>query len=392
VQTGHSYVNERAPQCFGYSGYSFDDPAFLTLEDGTVFEGRFFGRKKPALGEVVFTTAMYGYPELLTDPSYKGQMLVITHPLVGNYGVPEPITTDGVLYNFESDRVQVEALIVSECTDGSRYDSKWTLSQFLEEYDVPGVEGIDTRMLVKKLRLSGTMQGIISQSLNTGEIEKIYETTDFTRFTQPPHRIEHNSEAKHTLMVVDYGVKHGILKHLLDSGFRVVRVPGSWDTNKILDEEPDAVVLSNGPGNPLILQRQIQTVKELVEYGTPIFGICLGHQLLSLAMGCRVQKMPYGHRGVNKAVIEAPSNLCFITTHNHGYALNKQGLGDPNWVPWFYSIDDGFIEGFIHERQPIMSVQFHPEARPGVDDTAWLFKKFWRIVQKHCKQAPTAEF
>jgi carbamoyl-phosphate synthase small subunit len=392
VQTAHSYVNERVPQSFSNSGSSLDESAFLALEDGSIFKGKFFGEKKPAYGEVVFTTAMYGYPELLTDPSYRGQMLVITHPLVGNYGVPEPVVVDGVLDNFESDRVQVEALIVSECTNGSRHDSKWTLSQFLKEYDVPGIEGIDTRMLVKKLRLNGTMQGIISQSADIGEIEKTYETTDFTRFTQPPDKIEHNSEAEHTVVVVDYGVKHGILKHLLNSGFRVVRVPGSWDTNKILDEEPVAVVLSNGPGNPLILQRQIQTAKELVEYGAPIFGICLGHQLLSLAMGCRVQKMPYGHRGVNKPVMEASSNLCFITTHNHGYALSKQELGDPSWVPWFYSIDDGFIEGFIHERRPIMSVQFHPESRPGVDDTAWLFKKFWLMVQKHCKRVSTAEF
>jgi len=147
VQTAHSYVNERVPQSFSNSGSSLDESAFLALEDGSIFKGKFFGEKKPAYGEVVFTTAMYGYPELLTDPSYRGQMLVITHPLVGNYGVPEPVVVDGVLDNFESDRVQVEALIVSECTNGSRHDSKWTLSQFLKEYDVPGIEGIDTACL-----------------------------------------------------------------------------------------------------------------------------------------------------------------------------------------------------------------------------------------------------
>lgn len=353
----------------------------LVLEDGSVFPGRFFGERRRARGEVVFTTSMYGYPEYLTDPSYRGQILVVTHPLVGNYGVPKPLMKDGILQNFESERVQVEALVVSQCTNGKRWDSEMRLSGFLKRDLVPGLEGVDTRTLVKKIRNKGVLYGTvvdIEEAKRAPKIVNEYESADYSKFTQVKHITVHNKGGI-KVGVLDFGIKHGILSYLVDSGFEVARFPPDTPVEKILEYNPAGLVISNGPGNPKLLDRHVKSVRSFLEYRLPILGVCLGHQLLSMAMDKQVTKMSYGHRGVNRGVVDTSTGACYITTHNHGYGIHESEFREGEWKPWFRSLDDDYIEGCYHESLPAISVQFHPESRPGVDDTRWVFQKFKKM-------------
>ena len=353
--------------------------AWLYLEDGTVMEGRGFGGTSRRWGEVVFTTAMNGYPESLTDPSYLGQILIITHPLVGNYGVPSPKFLNGRLLNFEAEMISVEGLIVSELTEGSNYEGRKSLESWFMESNVPGLSGIDTRELVKKIRDNGVMRGIISQ-------EKLYQPLEEFASQEPlclvkkasvRQPIEYAGSRRGNIVIVDLGAKQGIVNCLADTGYTIVKVPYDSDENRIMNYDPVGIVYSNGPGNPNELKRQAEELSKLLERNIPTLGICLGHQVAVLALGGEVEKMKYGHRAINKAVLERGSGRSYITTHNHGYAASGKGI-DKSDV-WFVSPDDGIIEGL--RRGNLMTTQFHPEARPGPRDTEFVFGLFEKMIE-----------
>ncbi|NON62812.1 glutamine-hydrolyzing carbamoyl-phosphate synthase small subunit [Acidianus sp. DSM 29099] len=363
-----------------------DKKGYIYLEDGTLIEGCGFGKSGIRSGEVVFTTSMNGYPESLTDPSYKGQILVITHPLVGNYGVPKKQDISGILKNFESDRIQVEGLVVVEETDPHKWNSDMSLNEWLTSEGVPGVSDVDTRMIVKKVRSYGVMMGVISSGVKIDEPEKYlerkYDEIDFTEFTSPKVPIIHQGKGKDLIVLVDCGIKHGILQELYLRGFTIVRVPCKFSADKIMDYMPKGVVFGNGPGNPNLFSSLVKNYKDLVEYGIPIMGICLGHQITTLAFGGKVKKMKYGHRAINKPVIDVTDNKCYITTHNHGYGVFKEDVPQDMKV-WFYNPDDMIVEGLVHQKLPIITVQFHPEARPGPWDVTWIFDKFRVMLNGH---------
>jgi carbamoyl-phosphate synthase small subunit len=362
--------------------------AYLYLEDREVYTGTNFGYAySTKVGEVVFTTSMNGYPESLTDPSYKGQILVITHPLVGNYGVPKIQKENGIIKNFESEHIMVEGLIVSELTNGRKWNSSKTLEEWLKEEKIPGIQGIDTRALTKKIREKGVMAGIITnKKLKKKQLEKLFEREyskiNFVKLVSTKKTIFYRGKTNKTIVLVDFGVKHGILEELYNLGFSIVRVPWNFTAEKILSFNPKGVVLSNGPGNPNLLENAISTTKALLEYKIPLFGICLGHQLLSLAIGVKVEKMKYGHRAINKVVIDTLTGRGYITTHNHGYACKKEEIEKIEGVKvWFISPDDKVVEGLISKN--FISTQFHPEARPGPNDSRFIFKIFKKMVEKN---------
>lgn len=351
---------------------------YLILKDGTVYKGCGFGAETSTEGEVVFTTAMNGYPESMTDPSYRGQILAITHPLVGNYGVPSPSYVNGILTNFESDRIQISGLVVSEYTIPYKWDSIKTLDAWMSEQGVPGIYDIDVRSLVKRVRNYGTIMGKVTDDLNDAQIRTSYDELDYTPMTSPKVPIYHRNTGD-LIVVVDCGIKHGILEMLYKSGFSIVRVPCNYTASQIMDYYPSGVVLSNGPGNPNVLVRNVKTVSELLEYKLPIMGICLGHQLISLALGGKVEKMKFGHRGINKPVVDLKNGKCYVSTHNHGYAVMKQGVPKDTEV-WFFNPDDNVVEGLVHKKLPVITTQFHPEARPGPNDVTWVFERYRKMV------------
>jgi carbamoyl-phosphate synthase small subunit len=362
--------------------------AYLYLEDGEVYTGTPFGYASSSkIGEVVFTTSMNGYPESLTDPSYKGQILVITHPLVGNYGIPKIQKENRIIKNFESEHITIEGLVVSELTNGKKWNSSKTLEEWLKEEKIPGIQGIDTRALTKKIREKGVMMGIITnKKLKKKQLEKLfkkeYSKINFVKFVSTKKTIFYKGKTNKTIVLVDFGVKHGILEELYNLGFSIVRVPWNFTAKKILSFNPKGVVLSNGPGNPNLLENAISTTKVLLEYKIPVFGICLGHQLLSLAIGGKVEKMKYGHRAINKVVIDTLTGRGYITTHNHGYACKKEEIEKIEGVKvWFISPDDKVVEGLISKN--FISTQFHPEARPGPNDSGFIFKIFKKMVEKN---------
>ncbi len=375
--------------------------ARLLLEDGTRIEGCGFGAKGVRVGEVVFTTNMVGYPEALTDPSFRGQILVYTHPMVGNYGVPRrDIRVHGIPVHYESNRIQVEGFIVTEETRPHHWASEKTLHEWLVEENVPGMSRVDTRALVKKLREKGVMMGVLAvydedevvewEALRE-KLEKSprYDEIDYTRLVSPPKPITHTPVGvpqRFTVSMLDCGVKYGILRNLLARGFQVTRFPCSTPPEKLVDGF-DGVVLSNGPGNPALLEKQIEIVKGLLEYRVPIFAVCLGNQLLALAHGARIFKLKYGHRGPNKPVVERDSNRCYITTQNHGYAVDEKSLEGTGLRVWFYNPDDGTVEGLKSEKLPIVSTQFHPEASPGPWDTTWVFDLYARVLERWSRSA-----
>lgn len=290
----------------------------LVLEDGSVFHGYSFGSKKAVAGEVVFNTGMVGYPESLTDPSYKGQILVLTYPLIGNYGVPGYQKEDGLLKYFESDKIQVQGLIIADYSDEySHWNAKKSLSDWMKEHDIPGIYGIDTRELTKKLRQKGTLLGKI-----------VYNNEKIT-FENPNKRnlvaeVSINKpvvykKGKKRVVIVDCGVKNNIIRAFLRRNFTVIRVP--WDYN-FLNEKVDSIIISNGPGDPKKCTKTIENVRKVMNKNIPILGICLGSQILGLAAGARTYKLKYGHRSHNQPCIDIGTNRCYITTQNHGYAID----------------------------------------------------------------------
>ncbi len=376
--------------------------AVLLLEDGSLYLGCGFGSERTVVGEVVFTTSMVGYPESLTDPSYAGQILIITHPLVGNYGVAsKTLKMSDVPLHFESHRIWVSGLIIHEL---SLKPSHWTCARSLDEWlrseNVPGMFRVDTRSLVKKIRERGVMMGVLKvydpdrEPLTVDEVHRLadllrqtprYDNIPFVYEVAPAEKIVHEPETKPrlTIAILDCGVKLGIVRELLKRGCRVIRYPPTCSLNEILSE-CDGVLLSNGPGNPAILTEIVDEVREIiVDARVPTLGICLGHQLSALALGARTYKLRYGHRGSNKPVKDLESGKCYITTQNHGFAVDDKSAKEVGFKIWFVNIDDKSVEGLKHEKYPLITVQFHPEASPGPHDTCWIFDLFLRLVEKH---------
>lgn len=353
----------------------------LILSDGTVFHGKSFGYEKPVAGEVVFNTAMTGYPESLTDPSYAGQLMTLTYPLVGNYGVP-PFTfePDGLPTFMESERIHAEAVIVSDYSrDYSHWNAVESLGDWLKREQVPGITGIDTRELTKVLREHGVMMGkIIFDDEPQQMPEAVYAGVNYVDKVSCKEVIHYNEGAgRKKVVLVDCGVKTNILRCLLRRDVEVIRVPWDYDFNVL---EFDGLFVSNGPGDPDTCDAAVQNIRKTMQNERlPIFGICMGNQLLSKAGGARIYKLKYGHRSHNQPVRMVGTERCFITSQNHGYAVDNDSL-TADWEPLFINMNDGSNEGIRHKRNPWFSAQFHPEAASGPTDTEFLFDEFVKLL------------
>jgi carbamoyl-phosphate synthase small subunit len=351
-------------------------PIRLVLQDGTVFTGQSFGYHKSTSGEVVFNTAMSGYPESLTDPSYRGQILVLTYPLVGNYGVPPLLRENEILRYFESENIHIKALVVSECsTEGSHWNAWKTLSQWLIENKIPAISGVDTRALTIHLREKGVMAGkiIFDDDIDFVDTDAINLVDEVST-----KEIISYGAGKYKVVLVDCGVKTNIIRRLLHRDTTVIRVP--WNHN-FLEMDYDGLFISNGPGDPQMLTTTINHLSKAIEGDKPIFGICLGNQLLALAAGGNTYKLKYGHRSHNQPVKMLGGNQCFITSQNHGFATDIKTLSS-DWEELFVNLNDQTNEGIRHKTKPIFSTQFHPEASSGPTDTDFLFDDFIELIKK----------
>jgi carbamoyl-phosphate synthase small subunit len=348
--------------------------AAIVLEDGTRFEGEAFGHLESIAGEVVFNTGMVGYPESLTDPSYCGQILVCTYPLIGNYGVPAARDEGGMDRFMESWKIHVRGLIVSDYSRRfSHWDAGRSLDEWLRSERIPAMTGVDTRTLTKRLREKGSMLGkIVVGGRDLPAYDPNKENLGPKVSVPAPILYRPAGKARGRVAVIDCGCKHNIVRSLAARGVEVLRVP--WD-HDLSGERFDGVMLSNGPGDPVYYDRTIATIRRLVEKGTPIFGVCLGNQLLALAIGAKTYKLKYGHRGQNQPALEVGTDRAFMTSQNHGFAVDEKTLPTA-WSAWFVNLNDGTNEGIRHESGLWRSVQFHPEACPGPVDTAGLFDGF----------------
>ena len=382
----------------------------LILDDGTRFQGQSFGYEKPVAGEVVFNTAMTGYPESLTDPSYAGQLMTLTYPLVGNYGVP-PFTlgTDGIPDFMESEKIHAEAIIVSDYSGNfSHWNAVESLGDWLKREQIPGITGIDTRALTKALREHGVMMGRIvfdneelrmknEEFPSYGDINYVdrvsckdiivYAGDKSKKFSVNTLKEELNVQLNSSFFIphsslkkvvlVDCGVKANILRCLIRRGVEVIRVPWDYDFNGL---DFDGLFISNGPGDPDTCDAAVQNIRRAMQKEKlPIFGICMGNQLLSKAGGAKIYKLKYGHRSHNQPVRQVGTTRCFITSQNHGYAVDNNTLG-ADWEPLFVNMNDGSNEGIRHKRNPWFSAQFHPEACSGPTDTEFLFDEFVKLL------------
>jgi carbamoyl-phosphate synthase small subunit len=355
----------------------------LQLSDGTEFHGKSFGYEQPVAGEVVFNTAMMGYPESLTDPSYAGQLLTMTFPLVGNYGVP-PFTFDkqtGLPDFIESDRIYASALIVSDYSEQySHWNAVESLGEWLQREKVPGITGIDTRELTKVLREHGVMMGKILFDDEPNNVpEADYEGVNFVDRVSVKEIVRYNEGAGRKVVLVDCGVKANIIRELIQRGVEVVRVPWNYDYT---DMEFDGLFLANGPGDPDMCSEAVKIIrKQMSRSRKPICGICMGNQLLSKAAGATIYKLKYGHRGHNQPVRMVGTEKCFITSQNHGYAVDARTL-DKDWEELFVNMNDASNEGIRHKENPWFSSQFHPEACSGPVDTEFMFDKFVETLKQ----------
>jgi len=343
------------------SDFSIKKAAMLTVSDGTLFKGQTFSDlSEPIMGEVVFNTGMSGYVESLTDPSYSNEILVFTYPLIGNYGVQ--------LGDMESKKIQVKAVIMSTLAENdSHADSVSSLRTWLEGQNIPALFDVDTRALTKHLRVNGTMLGAID--LRPFDTKRLKQGPVFISVDKP---ILYNKKYKKKVILVDCGAKENILRSLLKLPVQVKRVPLDYDYSK---ETFDGVVISNGPGDPTDYRSTIAITKKVLSGNKPVFGICLGNQIMALAVGAKTFKLTYGHRGHNQPCIELASDHCYITSQNHGYAVDEKFL-PKGWSVSFRNLNDNSVEGIAHKSKPFFAVQFHPEASPGPTDTGWLFERF----------------
>jgi carbamoyl-phosphate synthase small subunit len=402
---------------------------YLVLKDGLMMRGIGFGFPTYMEGEVVFNTGMVGYTETLTDPSYRGQILCLTYPLIGNYGVPDFNLKDqfGLPRFFESMSIQVRGLIVQNLsTSASHWSSIRTLDEWLYDQKIPGIYGVDTRELTKRLRSHGVMMGAVNVEaissqkrarksvavdgekratargirLNLPRIKERLEgssyegvnfmpevSTEAAKFYDPAVEDIKSSSTKR-IVLLDTGTKFSIVRNILSLGFSVVRLP--WNTNydSLKAYGPAGVVISNGPGDPEVCAATINTAKRLIEESIPTLGICLGNQILALAAGAKTYKLKYGHRGQNKPCIDKNDNTTYITSQNHGYGIDTLSLEKTDFTTWFYNPDDETVEGIQHDSKPIIGVQFHPEASPGPYDCMFVFEKFRDII-KNCHNLTT---
>ncbi|HKK62142.1 MAG TPA: glutamine-hydrolyzing carbamoyl-phosphate synthase small subunit [Bacteroidales bacterium] len=349
----------------------------LKLEDNSEFEGYSFGYEGSTAGEVVFNTAMTGYPESLTDPSYRGQILVLTYPIVGNYGVPNENLEDDMHQFFESHTMHISALIISDYSDNySHWNADKSLGDWLKENKIPGIFGVDTRMLTKILREKGSMLGkIIFQS---DEPEWFDPNTEnlVKQVTVKEKKIYGNG--KYKILLIDCGVKYNIIRYLLKRDTTIIRVPYDYDISK---EEYDGLFISNGPGDPKQCQATINSLAGAFRQEIPVFGICLGNQLMALAADADTYKLKYGHRSHNQPVIKVGTNKAYVTSQNHGFAIDNDTLRE-DWEPLYLNLNDGTNEGMRHKSKPFFSTQFHPEASGGPTDTAHLFDDFIEMIEK----------
>ncbi|MEM1581027.1 MAG: glutamine-hydrolyzing carbamoyl-phosphate synthase small subunit [Candidatus Bathyarchaeia archaeon] len=370
--------------------------AVLVLEDGSFFVGRGFGAVKKVSGEVVFSTGMVGYPESLTDPSYYGQILTLTYPLIGNYGVPEYDSNSfGIPVNFESIGIKVTGLVIQElCSKPHHWASKRTLDEWLKSEGVPGIYGIDTRCLTKKLREKGVMLGIL-KVCKEGEEPNIDRLRKEVKNVQDPNKrdlvsevtikepIYYDSGGRIKIVLVDCGAKAGIIRSLLMRRVNIIRVPYDFSAEEILEYKPDGVLISNGPGDPKKCTETIENVRILAEEKILMMGICLGNQILSLAMGGDTYKLKYGHRSQNQPAYDLETGRCYITIQNHGYAVSAESLEKTNLRCWFINANDKTVEGVKFKDNSSFAVQWHPEASPGPFDTEFLFDEFLKRVEKY---------
>lgn len=356
----------------------------LVLEDGTEMVGRVFGALKPVSGEVVFNTGMSGYVETLTDPSYRGQILVLTYPLIGNYGVPAPRIPGSLEQPYESSRIQVQGLVVQHYVDAySHHKATRSLSQWLLSENISAVTGIDTRTLTRRLRDSGTMRGwLFPADMDLKQAQQSADMVDMRKDVF--HLVSPNEPVFYrggdlTILLVDAGAKDNIVRSILARGASVIRVPWHFSLGEFADKT-DGMIIGNGPGDPRDLAPLVEQLRVLLtSQNKPIFGVCLGNQLLALAAGADTYKLPYGHRSVNQPVQDLLTRRCYITSQNHGYAVKDESL-PADWDPWFVNINDGTNEGIRSRHRPYFSVQFHPEASPGPKDAGFLFDDFLRLV------------
>lgn len=369
------------------------------LEDGSIFEGIGFGYPDAVAGEVVFNTGMVGYTETLTDPSYRGQILCLTYPLIGNYGVPsmDDIDEFGLPRFFESDKIQVKGLIIHDLSiAASHWSCVKTLDEWLYEQRIPGVYNLDTRELTKKLRVNGVMAGAISSSviqkgkMANSEIDVMglssliknqqYGQQDFMSEVSTDIPRAYGNNTKETIVLLDTGTKNSIIRNILRIGFKVVILP--WDSSfeEVMMYEPKGIVISNGPGDPKVCKTAIKTAEQLIRASIPTLGICLGQQILALAAGADTYKLKFGHRGQNKPCMDLRNNRTYITSQNHGYGVDHKSLENTGFKIWFSNTDDQTVEGIEHESKPIIAVQFHPEASPGPYDCIFVFERFKELL------------
>ena len=351
-----------------------------------------FGYSGTVFGEIVFNTGMVGYTETLTDPSYSGQILTLTYPLVGNYGVPDPTTldSDNIPKYFESEKIQARGLVVHELsTIASHWNLSMTLDEWLHNEKIPGISDIDTRELTKKLRENGVMMAalVVSENeINEDEIKKQlssathYNSEHFMDMVSTKTSQSFGDDSKN-VVVIDTGVKNAILRNVRDIGYSVIKVPWNTPIDKILSYNPKGVVISNGPGDPLHCPETINTAKKLIQNNIPTLGICLGAQIIGLAGGTQTFKLKYGHRGQNKPCLNLSNNQVYVTSQNHGYGIDPDSLPDSEFNLWFKNADDNTVEGIKHKDKKCIAVQFHPEASPGPYDCKFIFEELKNLME-----------
>ena len=367
--------------------------AMIILEDGSTYRGTGFGYPKTVGGEFVFNTGMVGYTETLTDPSYRGQILCMTYPLIGNYGVPSKSIKDGygLPKYFESDNIQVSGLVVHELSNVANHrECEKTLDQWLYDEKIPGISGIDTRDLTKKIRIKGVMNGALSVSekqINTKALldtvkKTKYEGFNFMSQVSVDKTVEYGDSSLEPIVLIDTGTKYSIIRNVLRMGYRVIRVPWDVSFSDIISHKPKGIIISNGPGDPKVCNITIDTALKLFDSSLPMLGICLGNQIIALAAGGDTYKLKFGHRGQNKGCTDINTNQTFITSQNHGYGVKSNTLDKTGFKAWYINSDDNTIEGIKHKSKPIIAVQFHPEASPGPYDCMHIFNSFKDLIEQ----------